>query len=182
MNGKAMYAGVLIGIGNIINLSVGNKYVGALLFSFALMTIMQCDLPLYTGRIGYYDEYKITEFWEILCWNCCGVLLSTVMGVIAIPSLWDKFISPERFADLPYVYLFRGILCGICMYVAVSSNKSLIVIMAIMIFILAGFRHCIAEFPFVILNASRESFVAFVLIVAGNSIGSIMARILHKEM
>lgn len=182
MNKKAMYAGILIGIGNIINLSVNNKYAGALLFSFALMTIMQCSLPLYTGRIGYFDEYRVSEFWEMLCWNCLGALLSTVMGVIAIPSLWDKFINPQRFVDPPYMYLFRGMLCGICMYVAVSSRKSLIVIMAIMIFILSGFKHCIAEFPFVLLNASQESFVAFVLIVVGNSIGSIFVRILHEEV
>lgn len=41
---KALYAGVLVGIGDIVYTVSGNIYIGAMLFSLALLTIINSSL------------------------------------------------------------------------------------------------------------------------------------------
>ena len=49
---NTILAGMMIGIGDIALMSCENKYIGALMFSVALMSIIYFQLPLYTGRVG----------------------------------------------------------------------------------------------------------------------------------
>ena len=46
---KSILAGILIGLGVIINLQSDNRIIGALLFSFGLLTIIEMHLLLFTG-------------------------------------------------------------------------------------------------------------------------------------
>ena len=50
---KAVYAGFMIGVGGVVYLALENKIVGALLFSFGLLTIVNQGFFLYTGKIGF---------------------------------------------------------------------------------------------------------------------------------
>ena len=52
----ATLAGIMIGFGGVIYLMCANKMVGALLFSFGLLTIVCQGFALYTGRVGYFRE------------------------------------------------------------------------------------------------------------------------------
>lgn len=54
MIGKAIYAGLMVGIGVSTNLMLENPILGALLFSLALLVIMQNQLYLYTGKLIFY--------------------------------------------------------------------------------------------------------------------------------
>jgi formate/nitrite transporter FocA (FNT family) len=48
-----------------------------------------------------------------------------------------------------------------------------------MAFILSGFEHCVADFPyFVVCSGGISLYLKFLCIIAGNSLGSILARIL----
>lgn len=53
---KSILAGILIGLGVIINLQSENPIIGALLFSFGLLTIIRMQLNLYTGKIGFLTK------------------------------------------------------------------------------------------------------------------------------
>ena len=53
---NAVIAGLLIGLGVIINTQTKPPILGALLFSFGLLTIIHLKLPLYTGKIGYLKD------------------------------------------------------------------------------------------------------------------------------
>ena len=44
---KSVAAGILVGIGDIVYMVSGNIYIGAMLFSFALLTIINSNLYLY---------------------------------------------------------------------------------------------------------------------------------------
>ena len=66
------------------------------------------------------------------------------------------------------------------MLIAVSCKRTIITIFCIMTFILSGYEHCIADFPFLLLNISIENIIKFFMIVFGNSIGSIIAYNLLK--
>ena len=53
---KSIYAGFMIGVGGIVYLSLDNKAIGSLLFSFGLLTIVTQGFYLYTGKIGFVKK------------------------------------------------------------------------------------------------------------------------------
>jgi len=54
MTKHAEVAGFLIGLGVIINTLAANSILGAFLFSFGLLTIIELKLPLFTGQVGFF--------------------------------------------------------------------------------------------------------------------------------
>ena len=180
---QSTLSGILIGIGVIMNNMSYNKYFGAILFSFALLTILKCNLKLYTGKIGYYKPSKTILLLVILLFNFIGSLLPTACMFISNNEFQQMFISISKmkfsygFAEL-FLY---GILCGVLMFVAVHTRENIITIFCIMIFILSGYEHCIADFPYLALNFSFINFCKFIVIIFGNSIGSIMTNILIDD-
>jgi formate/nitrite transporter FocA (FNT family) len=75
VNRTAIIAGVLVGMGVIVNTSSDNKYIGSMLFSLALLAIIHCVFQLYTGRIGYRINKRrhCIQKWKITCRH--GLLL-----------------------------------------------------------------------------------------------------------
>ena len=71
---KAAVAGFLIGLGVIINTLAADPVLGAFLFSFGLLTIIDLGIPLYTGQIGFISEKKKTDLIKILIFNIFGIL------------------------------------------------------------------------------------------------------------
>ena len=175
----AFISGIMIGIGNVVCISVDNKYVGAMLFSLALLTIIQNQFQLYTGQIGYIREktYSIFDWTMMFLLNCVGATYSTIIGLLVQDNaIMIKFltIAQNKFSR-SYVEIFIcGILCGILMFVAVKSNNQIITIFCIMTFLLSGYEHCIASFPYLIQCPSFNNILKFLLIVLGNSLGSVM--------
>ena len=51
----------------------------------------------------------------------------------------------------------------------------------IIAFAIFGFRHCIAEFPFLVLNFSLSNLLKFISVFAGNSIGAMLMGFLAAE-
>ena len=49
----AILAGICIGLGGTVYLSVESSVVGALLFSIGLLTILAFGFNLFTGKVGY---------------------------------------------------------------------------------------------------------------------------------
>ena len=71
---KSILAGILIGLGVLINSQSECHALGALLFSFGLLTIIQMQLYLYTGKIGYFSEiHEIKFLLTVLIFNCIGI-------------------------------------------------------------------------------------------------------------
>ena len=82
---KSLLAGVLIGLGVIINLQASNPALGALLFSFGLLTIIEMQLFLYTGKIGFITvnpQITIPTVISILVFNCLGIVAT--IGLYAL--------------------------------------------------------------------------------------------------
>lgn len=183
INRTSILAGILIGIGVVINTFSENKYVGAMLFSFALLTIIKLQLQLFTGQIGYFTEkrFDIKEYIIMLLFNFIGVAMAAFLGVMTKNEAgFSKMmeISSQKFARSYIELLICGILCGALMLIAVHTKDSIIVVFCIMIFILSGYEHCVADFPFFLLNISIENGIKFLLIILGNSIGSIVTYLL----
>lgn len=180
---QSMLSGILIGIGDIINALAGNKYIGALLFSFALVTIIHNALPLYTGKIGFIREYKIKTLLLMLVFNLIGAVIPVAMLLISkkeVKGMMQK-VSNAKFSHGFLELFLLGALCGVLMLIAVYSKREIITIFCIMIFILSGFEHCVAAFPYFVLNFSAANVLKFLCIVAGNSVGSILTYELIKN-
>lgn len=182
---KSVLAGIMIGLAGVVNLSVDNKFVGALLFSFGLITILAQSLNLYTGKVGTINLFCE---WFMLPVIIFGNFIGT--NIIAWGMRLTRFgetlnqsayvIVQNKLADNWFSILFLSIGCGIMMYLAVkgwTENTStwLIVILPVMIFILSGFEHSIANmFYFAMANEySIKAFLYVGLMLIGNAIGTL---------
>lgn len=180
---KSMLSGILVGVGTVINTLAPDKTVGALLFSFALLTIIHLQLPLYTGRIGFVGQTKASRLAVMLGCNFVGAMLPPVLVAAVRNDFYELFsAAAEGKFGKGYVSMFvLGVLCGVMMFVAVYTKKDIIVVFCIMIFILSGFEHCVADFPYFVYALSVENVGKLLCVVAGNSIGSIGIYYLVRE-
>ena len=178
---KSVLGGICISIGCIINMSCDNRYIGAVLFAFGLLTICQFEYNLFTGKVCYLDDYKILL--EILFFNIVGTAIVALITSISYPVKYNEVICTICTNKLNQSLLsvfFLSILCNIMIYFAVDGFKrgnTVILIFAIAIFILCGFEHCVANAFYIIFNACKEDHLSIRAIefltvnIIGNFIG-----------
>ena len=174
---QAGAAGMLIGFGVIINTIMENPVIGALFFGFGLLTIVKLSIPLYTGRIGFYQDRTLVG---VLIGNLIGIAVTIFLYLCANP---DFNVALEQTATIKftksYLQMFCcALLCGMFIHFAVKVKDSIVVIMAIAIFILIGAEHCIADFPFLLANPTLENFIKWCLVILGNSWGAMYIELM----
>ena len=182
-----MLAGIMISIGCLVNLSCGNKYIGAILFSVGLLTIIACQFDLFTGKVGYINDKDNDLLFLISVW--CGNYLGVLFSVILIKFtklniLQSKALNlvQNKFDDSLISLFILGMFCGLLMFVAIhvaNSNcnslmKIILIIFCVSSFILIGFEHCVADmFYFAFANQlGTESLVRLIVISIGNGVGA----------
>ena len=184
---KAILAGIAIGLGGYVFLTVGGL-PGAILFSFGLLTVVHYGLALYTGKAGYFDSKKsiIQLFSLILTGNVVGCFL---MAAVAWPSLSGASIVCDAAKELVEARLHAGIIvnfvlaipCGFIMTTAVEfarKNQYLPLIFGVPLFIMCGFRHSVADafYYLAAFDISRPLIGIWLIIVIGNFIGCNLYR------
>lgn len=179
-------AGTMISIGCAVYLACENKYIGAILFSVALMTICYKGYSLYTGKIGYIVENHTKNDVSVLTLGLLGNVIATALFGIAIryaiPSLGAtaEVLVANKYMQEWWQTLIRAILCGILMYVAVSvyKEKKTIagIVFCIPVFILSGFEHSIADMCYFAVGGefSIKAFLFIMIVILGNSIGGVL--------
>lgn len=185
-------AGILISIGGSVFLACDNKYVGAVMFSVALLCICLKGYSLYTGKIGFIPEKHDKEAFSVLLLGLLGNLIGTVACGYAIryalPALGEtaeKICTLKLEQALPQT-LIRGLFCGVLMYLAVSifrdRQKVIGILFCIPVFILASFEHSVADMFYFAASGivSLKAFVFIMMVVLGNTIGGMLLPILMK--
>lgn len=186
---SAMLSGILIGCGCLVYMSVANNVVGSFLFSFGLITIVLRGYLLYTGKIGYIWDKEILKLIPVII---LGNLLGTTLLSLIVPetsTLIEKAVSltEPKFLKSFSQILFDSIGCGAMMYLAVDGyrikNNLLLLIFPVMIFILCGFEHSIADMLYlgcagVLYTMNGFKFIA--LVIMGNAIGALFFSYFHK--
>lgn len=172
---KSIVAGFLIGLGVVVNTLAANPVLGAFLFSFGLLTIIDLQLPLYTGQIGFISQRKKSDLLNILIDNFIGILICTGIFSLCNPTFNSIFYEKALLKfNKTFLQMFtNGFICGTLIHFAVKSKKQLITSMAVVIFILIGAEHCIADFPYYIANISLVNTIKMLLVILGNSFGAI---------
>ncbi len=195
---KAFIAGFLVGIGGILYVSASNKIIGAVLFSFALILIVSKGYFLFTGKVGYLLPYKKGNLKDI------GLtLLGNIIGVFFIGSLFllsgkDAVILNANQLFLSkldqkwYEVLTLAIFCGFMMYLAVDNYSKiknqgaavLVVIFAVVIFIVAGFEHSIADLVYLSIGTvfSLKALGFIIIVIIGNLIGAVLLNLIHEQI
>ncbi len=187
---KGIYAGILIGMGGIAYLAIDNKIVGSFIFSFGLLTVCMYSFNLYTGKVGYLLDNKLSYVIELLL-SLLGNFIGTfIVGNVMRLTRFSNYI--EKAQNLVNVKLddsllsifILAIFCGMIMYIAVNNYKKqkdvigkyMTIFMGVMAFILCGFEHCVANmFYFCIAGVySFKMFYYLLVMILGNSLGSLI--------
>lgn len=85
---KSILAGVMIGVGCNVYLSCENKYIGALLFSIGLITILIFEFNLYTGKVCYIPKKGISFTKQVLI-----ILIGNIIGCICMGLMFPSEIA-----------------------------------------------------------------------------------------
>lgn len=176
---KAVYAGFMIGVGGIVYLSVEYKIAGSFLFSFGLLTIVTQGFYLYTGKIGFVKSVQeIPEMLVTIAGNYAGTMLAAMLAAGAHLEIDSApLVMGKLEKSMPHIF-FLSVFCGILMYLAIDnynrSKQIIFVILPVMIFILSGFEHSVANMFYFHLAGvySGKSFLRLVVMLAGNGIGA----------
>ena len=173
-------SGVFIGLGVIINSLCNDRLIGAVLFSFGLLSIIELKIPLYTGRIGFINDKWLPV---MLLLNLVGVIGIVSLYCLGVPNFHEIIsdLGDLKFRKSFIEMLVCGILCGMLIHIAVLSKNKIIVCMAVCIFILIGAEHCVADFPFLVFNFSLYNFFKFVFVIVGNSIGAVFVNMIANR-
>lgn len=194
---RSILAGIMIGIGGCVFIGCTDKgvgWVGAILFAVGLMTIFHFGFDLYTGKIGYAVENKpsyLIDILVIIIGNFIGCLIVGFM----MPSATAVTFVNARLTDVDYLRVFfKGILCGLLMFIAADYYKKkkgfIAAFIAVPVFILSGFEHSIADM-FYFCSAFFKDSSCFVLgdgalfilvVIIGNAIGGILIPLCQKYM
>ncbi|NLY09296.1 MAG: formate/nitrite transporter family protein [Tissierellia bacterium] len=191
----AIGAGMAIGMGSIVYLTMENKVIGALLFTVGLYTIVLNGLALFTGKVGYVvcQDCK-TDYCSELCIIWTGNLVGTgicaaLISFSRVSSLREVAIkvSEVKLSDNLLSIFILAIFCGILMYVAVEGFKQkgqpLILFLCVSTFILCGFEHCVANMFYFILAGefTLKALLYLLVMTAGNSIGGMLIPLIKLE-
>ena len=193
---RAFITGTLIAVGGIAYLSCDNKYIGSFLFGTGLFVILNFDLALFTGKVGYAVNNKPDYLFDLLIiWlgNFAGTAISALLVLCTrISGISEKAsaLCEIKTSDSPVSILVLAFFCGMLMFIAAdgykaisnSAGKALTIFLPVVVFILSGFEHCIANmFYFSLADAwTAKTFGYLLLMSLGNAIGGIFIPTFRK--
>ena len=190
---SSILAGMCIAIGVTVYLSTMpyNKVLGTFLFALGLFTIMHFGLHLFTGKIGltldHKPSYLITMVFCLLGNIVGAFVLASIIKLTRInPTLVEsaQYLVNSKMNDTWYSIFILSFMCGILIYIAYKGHticpydmgKVIFAFLAIVIFILCSYEHCVANvayFTFAgVFNLKVVGY--FLLMVLGNSVGAIL--------
>ncbi|MGN0674208.1 MAG: formate/nitrite transporter family protein [Oscillospiraceae bacterium] len=194
---RALLTGFAIGIGGVVYLSCENKYIGSFLFGTGLFVILSFGFNLFTGKVGYAVENKPAYLLDLaVIWlgNLAGTF---IMGIMILctrisPAISEKAaaICEAKLSDsLPSIFIL-AFFCGMLMFIAAdgyknitsSIGKMLAIFLPVIVFILSGYEHCVANmFYFTAAKVwSPNTFFYLIVMTLGNAAGGIFIPLIRK--
>lgn len=192
---SALLAGMCVGFGGVVFLSVENRIAGAALFTIGLFCVCVFGLHLFTGKVCYAAENG-RDFALDLPVIWLGNLAGT--GVTALAASLSRIgsiaagaaeLCAVKLDDSLLSLFLLGVLCNIFIYIAVEGFRScphapgkyLALFFGVMAFILAGTEHCVADmFYFWLAGWSGEALLRVLVITLGNAAGGLAFRTVHR--
>lgn len=194
---SAVIAGMLIGMGGTVYLSQSNAVVGSFLFSIGLYTILVFQLHLYTGKIGYTPfqkpvyviELLITWFGNLVGTGLVALMVRNTRIFMGIEARVSQIAATKLSDGLPSIFIL-AIFCGMLMFIAVDCYRNVQgstlrfagVFMPVMVFILSGFEHVIANMFYFSLASAWDVHccIAILVMTLGNAVGGMLIPMYQK--
>jgi len=193
---SAILAGICISIGGWVFLSLNStkllSCLGAILFTFGLLTVLHFKYKLFTGAVGFAPPSKegISDLTIILGGNIVGCLLVALLARLSPMDLCGTAtkLLGARLASGPLKCGLLAIGCGFIMTAAVYHGRKgnyLPTLFGVPVFILCGFPHCVADaFYYLCVPFNQLEWNVLLLylsIVLGNSVGGNLYRWILPE-
>lgn len=196
-----LMAGLLLSICCAVNIAAGLSFAGAFLFSLGLFAIMELHLGLYTGKVGYLVVKQPKYAGEVtitLISNAVGAFLGGwILSLTRFGNEWAEAaegIVKNKFFDSPISMFFLSMFCGILIFIAVEGDKKctkaddhvgalFTTLIPVMIFIICGFNHSIADMGYFALSRfvyADKALFYFAMIILGNGVGCMIIPIMKK--
>ncbi len=192
---RAVMTGFAIGIGGTVYLSCDNKYVGSFLFGTGLFVILSFGFNLFTGKVGYAVERKADYLGELLIIWAGNLVGTVIMGGMILCTRIDitakaMALCETKLGDTELSIFFLAFFCGMLMFIAADGykkienpvGKMLAVFLPVMVFILSGYEHCIANMYYftVGMSWSAEAFWYLLIMSLGNAAGGCFIPLARK--
>lgn len=193
---SSLLAGMSIGFGGLVFLSLDNRVIGAALFTIGLFCVCVFGFHLFTGKVCYAfqnDRNYVLNLPLIWLGNLIGTGFTAACARLTriAPALCEKArtLCEIKTHDSLLSLFVLGILCNIFIYIAVEGYKSnphelgkyLSLFFGVMVFILCGTEHCVADmFYFWMAGWSARAILCVLVITLGNAVGGVLFATLHK--
>ena len=193
----SIMAGMSISLGCIIYMICENKVVGAIAFTLGLFLVLTRGYHLFTGKIAYVVDnppsYTLNMF---LMWfgNAIGALItSALIKATKLNYLQETALSITngKLSQTMLSAFVMAVFCGFIIYWAVENFKTnphetgkyIGMLIMIPIFILCGFEHCVANMFYFFFSDTYtlKMLLYLVIITLGNTVGSVVLRLLKKH-
>lgn len=192
---SSIFAGIAIGTAGFGFLASGvqsetyGSLVGAVLFSFGLLTVVGYKLRLYTGTAGFIKKNEVGTLFLILLGNIIGCFIASLLARVtplAIQEAAQKILELRLRTGALRCGLL-GIGCGFIMTTAVQfarQKQYLPLLFGVPLFIVCGFTHCVADAFYYLcvpldfwMDNALDILTVYISIVLGNLIGCNLYRI-----
>lgn len=188
---KAILAGMFINIAATIYLSIPNKIIGSLMFTFGLFAVLTTQSNLYTGMAGYYPTKPMSNILLAFLGNLIGCLIysfcySLTSNALNVQPL-AYALCENKFSNTVISIFISSVFCGMLMFIAVDTFKKnkdiigvIVVVLCVSGFILAGFEHSIANVSYMALAKypiNLDVCLKLIVMAIGNFIGAVIIRL-----
>lgn len=192
----AIVAGACISIGGAVFLSVESKAVGAALFTVGLFAICTMGFNLFTGKVCYVfnnDSRYALNLMIIWLGNLLGAwVTAALLRMTRIAGIAERAATMcnIKLNDSLLSIFILAIFCNILIYIAVDGYKNnphelgkyLSLFFGVMVFILCGFEHCVANMFYISMaDAWSGRALMFILVnTLGNAVGGVLIPLAKK--
>ncbi|NLL62947.1 MAG: formate/nitrite transporter family protein [Ruminococcaceae bacterium] len=196
----AILAGFAIGLGGSVFLAMLpiSKVLGAFLFTVGLFTVCTLNLNLFTGKACYMFDNKPSYLFDLLiiwignligAWLIAFLIISTRLAP-AFTEAAKGLVTTKNNDSLLSLFVL-GMICNVLIYIAVenfrnNSNdfaKVLALIFGVMVFILMGTEHSIADMYYYAVAGelfTANGLIRIVIITLGNVTGGLIFPLSKK--
>ena len=193
---SAILAGMVIGFGGTVFLSVENTVIGSLFFTIGLFVVCTRGLHLFTGKVCYlFDNDAAYAKTLPVIWfgNLAGTAIIAALEQFTRLASLDARAQAICALKLPeplFGAFILAIFCNVMIYIGVEGYRSnphelgkyLALFFGVCVFILCGFEHCVANMYYFTMGGAWSGRVILYLLVMtlGNAVGGVIGPVTRK--
>ena len=195
---SAILAGMVIGFGGTVFLSVENTVVGSIFFTIGLFAVCTRGLHLFTGKVCYVFDNDMAYAKTLpVIWlgNLVGtslIALAEKCTRLASLSARAQGICELKLSEPLFGAFILAVFCNVMIYIGVEGYRSnphelgkyLALFFGVCVFILCGFEHCVANMYYFTMGGAWSGRAVLYLLVmtVGNAAGGVAGPVTRKVL